>query len=870
MAFELKKKSTIAAESPEALFRDLRGRTVEGLLAHQADLLRDYVQNALDKPDVALQSPTGSGKTLVGLLVAEWRRRRSGERVVYLCPTNQLVHQVAAQARTQYGIEIVPFTGKKSDYAEADKAAYAMASAVAVTSYSSLFNVRPFFRDPQLIILDDAHAAENYIASTWSLQVDRRTAVHRPLFVALSSVLKSVLSATDYDRLTAERAEARWDDTWVDSLPGPALFEVADELTGVLDANVGTAGDLRYRWSWLKGHLDACHLYIARGEILIRPLIPPSAHHAPFDGAKQRVYMSATLGAGGDLERITGRRSIKRLAVPAGWEKQGIGRRLFFFPSSTLRPKDLRILVADMAMRAERSVILTTDLTREQELAAIMHEATGFQVFNARELEESKSVFVGASHAVAVVANRYDGIDFPGDECRLLMVDQLPNATNLQERFFSTRVGAGVLLNDRVMTRLVQGFGRCTRGATDYAAVVVISESVFTHLAAPERRTLLHPELQAELKFGLDQSIGRMAKQFLENLDVFLKQGAEWREADAAIVELRDTQVQTPLPGAADLLAAVPHEIDYQYAMWGGRYTDALDAARSALGCLRAPELRGYRALWHYLGGNAASLANRHGQLTDDGSAAREQYDNAARAVGSIRWLSDLARYVGPDRRTSDGTQYDPNALEVVERLEAVFERLGSATNYNFDEAEGRILQGLLRPDGVGFEAAHVELGRLLGYDAGKVETDASPDPWWRASDRFCFVFEDHAGAGSSGILDATKARQAATHDNWVRQNVPLSQTAEIVKILITPVTRAASGAMPHLATVLTFPLESFRTWARNALVTLRELKRTFRERGDLQWQAEALDAYTRSSIAPAALKAKLASESGAVTWTEG
>ena len=867
MAFELKKKSATTADSPESLFRDLRGRTVEGLLAHQADLLRDYVQHAVDHSDVALQSPTGSGKTLVGLLIAEWRRRRFGERAVYLCPTNQLVHQVAAQARNQYGIQVVAFTGKKSEYADEDKSVYAAARSIAITSYSSLFNLKPFFQDPELIILDDAHSAENYIASAWSFHVDRRTKGHRPIFTALAGVVKSVLSATDYDRLIAERAEARWDDSWVDSVPGPALYEIADELTGVVDANVSDAGDLRYRWAWLKGHLDACQMYVARGEILIRPLIPPTENHRPFAGAKQRVYMSATLGAGGDLERITGRRQIKRLAVPAGWDKQGVGRRLFLFPAGALRANDLRHVVGEMAMRAGRSVILTTDLTREQNLAAMIQDVTGFPTFSARELEETKGPFVEEQHAVAVIANRYDGIDFPGDECRLLMIDQLPTATNLQERFFATRVGASVLLSDRVMTRLVQGFGRCTRSATDYAAVVIIDESVFTHLAAPERRKFLHPELQAELEFGIDQSIGRQTGEFLDNFDLFLKQEREWREADAAIIELREGKTQAPLPGSPDLMAAVPHEIDYQYAIWSGRYSTALDAARSALGALRAPELRGYRALWHYLAGNAAWLAARHGQLADE-AAAREQYDKAARAVGSLRWLSDLARYsktVPANSKIDEKT--DSSDLEVIERLEAGFERLGSATNFKFDEAEARILEGLLEPSGKGFEAAHMELGSLLGYEAGKVEADASPDPWWRASDSICFVFEDHASASDAALLDAAKARQAATHDNWIRQNVPLAQEADVIKVLITPATRATTGAMPHLGAVLTWPLEKFRVWARDSLATLRELKRTYRERGDLDWQAGAIDAYQRASISPSTLKQRIVRESASVEW---
>lgn len=57
---------------------------------------------------------------------------------------------------------------------------------------------------------------------------------------------------------------------------------------------------------------DLLHVFVGTREILIRPNIPPTNTHAPFANAKQRVYMSVTLGEGGDLERLTGR---KRLPV---------------------------------------------------------------------------------------------------------------------------------------------------------------------------------------------------------------------------------------------------------------------------------------------------------------------------------------------------------------------------------------------------------------------------------------------------------------------------------------------------------------------------------------------------------------------------
>lgn len=324
----------------ETLFLDLRTRKYPGLLTHQGDVLREYRTKAVDDLDVAFQLPTGSGKTLVGLLIGEWRRRKFDERVVYLCPTNQLVNQVAEQARRKYGLKVNAFTGKRADYDPAAKAEYLSAESIAVTSYSGLFNVNPFFDEPNLIILDDAHATENYIASHWSLHVERQK--HGALFSALTALLRGVVPPTDHQKLTGAGVGV-WDRTWVDKLPTPTLYPLLEELVSTIDAHVGDS-DLRFSWNLLRDHLPACHLYVGAHDMLIRPLIPPTNTHAPFANAKQRVYMSATLGEGGDLERLTGRNKITRLKLPAGWERQSIGRRLFFFPGSSLSHDESRRL----------------------------------------------------------------------------------------------------------------------------------------------------------------------------------------------------------------------------------------------------------------------------------------------------------------------------------------------------------------------------------------------------------------------------------------------------------------------------------------------------------------------------------------------
>lgn len=61
--------------------------------APQQDILREYADKHAGTSDVAFELPTGTGKTAVGLLIAEWKRL-SGNRVAYLSLTNQLAGQV--------------------------------------------------------------------------------------------------------------------------------------------------------------------------------------------------------------------------------------------------------------------------------------------------------------------------------------------------------------------------------------------------------------------------------------------------------------------------------------------------------------------------------------------------------------------------------------------------------------------------------------------------------------------------------------------------------------------------------------------------------------------------------------------------------
>lgn len=815
------------------------------LLSPQAHVLRDYAADYVEKQDVSFQLPTGSGKTLIGLILGEWRRRKNEERVVYLCPTRQLVHQVVEQSREQYGVEATSFVGSKRDYSVSSIGDYRTSEALAVATYSALFNTNPFFDEPHVIILDDIHAAEDHISDMWSVRITY--AGEKAVFESLAEIIGHTLEPHNRRKMRGETSFA--DSRWIDKLPTPEFYKIRNEVSELLNDQLSDSSDSnqKYAWGIIKDHLDACHLYVSPSEILIRPLIPPTLTHTPFANAEQRIYMSATLGSGGDLERITGRRSIDRMSPPPDWKKQGIGRRYFFFPERSVTGKDLGTVALESMKQAGRSLVLVSNWKDASLWEKKIDDTIGYSTFSAPEIETSKEPFVTEDKAVAVVANRYDGIDFPGEDCRLIILWNIPRAVHLQERFIIERLGASTTLQDRITTRIVQAFGRCTRDESDYAAVLVAGGEIDDYLLKSDKRKHFHPEIQAELKFGIEQSKNCDVDNFLENLKIFFERDEDWNRADGYINQLRDDCEQQQIPGQVDLENTVSTEIQYLEALWRRDFPTAVDACRTVISDLNDPELQGYRALWYYLAGSAAWLADEREQAKLK-QQAKEFFSTAAKASKSLPWLSQLA--------TEDVGLPDSPAisrcLTLLERMESEIERMGTTTDTKFDSEVQEIRSLLSRnDDGIKFERGHEKLGTLLGFESDNSDADGAPDPWWIVDSGFILVFEDCTEADTSQTVHLGKARQISSHPQWIRENIEIYDNARIVPVLITAAQKVKPSAVPPLKDVFVWSREEFRDWARKAILTVKNLRSSFPGPANDQWRREAVDAYAEAIICP-------------------
>lgn len=826
MAFKIPQKSSVSIKDPESLFRDLRDRTVEGLLAQQADILRNYMDH-VNKRDIALELPTGSGKTLVGLLIAEWRRRTKQERCVLLCPTKQLVHQVVEQAKEKYGINALDFSGSKHQYLEADKTAFINCESIGVATYSALFNTNPFFSDVSTLIFDDAHAAENYVSSFWSFEVLRNQ--DAPIFEAIWKVIEPDVAENDQRRYDQDN-ERSFDASYVNKVPTPHLIKRKTALTVAIESFSDTdnwSEKYKFRWQMIKDHLHACHLYYTSNSILIRPLISPTKSFPPFEGAKQRIYMSATLGEAGDLERAFGRRKIKRISAPDGWDKQGIGRRLFMFPMRNRDESDSLVLALSWTAKFDRTLILTPSKLDADKVRAAVETYPKTQqstLFDAKQIEASKKLFIQKKSAIAVLENRYDGIDLIGEECRYLIIYGFPESTNLQERFIISRLGASILFDVRIRTRITQAVGRCTRSSTDYALVVIIGEKAHAYFHRPEKRQALHPELQAEVDFGIDQSKSESNSELEENIDLFVEHGREWKEADDHILETRDGLTQKPVPSAECLGKSVTDEVKFHESLWDGDFDRALSSAKDVLASLvDGNDLKGYSALWYYLAGSAAYQAKKQ-------KVARENFSRASSCVGALPWLKEIQDILSDQVHE---VPIDADYGQHIEAIEGVFERFGTSNSLKIEKFFQAIRSGLSSADAKKFEQAQVDLGYLIGFESKNAEGSGDPDPWWILG-RQGIVFEDYTGIQDNSVISKKKIRQAKGHPDTLASKYP---DVVFSVVFCSPSHQLGDGAVPHVNDVYYISVEDFKEFADDCIGVIRDLWDAYSHAGDIEWR---------------------------------
>lgn len=784
--FPSRKRKPRAPLDPEELFGSLPKTPTRApaLWSHQADQLREYHKDHRNSPDVALELPTGSGKTLMGLLISEWRRRALSHRTVYACPTQQLAEQVHSSAIKQ-GLETVLLIGSNKEWATSTVNSYTRGSATAVTTYSHIFNKYSRFSDAQAIIFDDSHAAENYVAEAWAIKIPSTLSAFSQLFDAMVEDLDEVL----IQRMTSSSETKTEAD--VRMIPLPVISKHKAALAGVLGRGVAEKPELKWDVQRLLPQLDSCLFYVDRSSWYIRPMIPPTHEHSPFTDPEQRIYLSATMGRGGELERAFGRPSIAKIGVPDAWEKTGSGRRFIVFPSLVreeegakhaefvvdaaaaqapgtqpteaaadnsskvdIAEEQLEPLTKKILDQADKRLVLTQN-ARTAEAVATVLDIAPHHTFRVKDGEFA--AFAGAPKGTLLAANRYDGMDLADDVCRMMLIHGLPVATHLQDQFLESKLRAKSVLQERVRTRVLQGLGRCTRGPQDYSVVVVEDEALVRFLSRDENIEAMPSELQAELQFGLNTSEGVTGSQLISLTKSALAQDARWTgDAETQIIDWREESALPSSPDLDALAASAPKEVRAWRQAWAGDWAAAGQLAMEVHGQLNGTELTPYRSLWAYFAHSWLSRAAEDGAPTRE--KAHEYLNLAHKASFGTTWLKELQR---EKQATPFLEDWERKAVANV-HAKAVSD---GARPSKIATDMTQMVADLGQTKAKGYERGLTTLGTSLGARAFKPQGDARSDSVWLWETRWVTV-EAKSEQLEGGTINPTYVRQVCTQLN--------------------------------------------------------------------------------------------------------
>lgn len=556
----------------EALFADHRSDQISELWTWQREVLVSYAEA---EGDVAIELPTGAGKTLVALLAGEEFRQRKGKPVAYLAGNKQLAQQVERQANA-LRFPVVRFQGPKDSWSLTDVFAFNRGQKLGVMNYWSYFNENPGVDPAAMLILDDVHLLESPLRDFFTVTVLREEQLCDVLLSVIVDRFPYYSHVDDVFRGNAPPQPP-------EMLAFPDSAEMADATRDLIDGHITGPHDGRW-WAWrrIRSNLGVCCWLISPRGVTFTPYIPPTQTINHFARTEQRLYLSATVGSTDDLQRRLGvprlhkltaeappRQGDRFVAVQAGVEvmsPQGLVDAIQ--PLLTVHPKALWLCARQ-----------STANTVESTLRAGASQAGVWRLIGDNAADEAFSI-APAGHLVT--AGRFDGMDFPDAACRVEILPELPVATSDLEEFVSAYLRDAPFAGSRLAQRVAQALGRCNRTANDRAVYVLADPAFANRLVQNSVFSALPPEVSVDIEAGLT----RVDRDFM----TVLAQAAEFLSGQGTPL----AQDSLSMSDAEDGDTA-RYEVAGMHALWREDYKRAAEKFNHvAQGLSSARELRGF------------------------------------------------------------------------------------------------------------------------------------------------------------------------------------------------------------------------------------------------------------------------------------
>jgi len=699
----------------------------------QEYMLNKYSDAFTDKPDTAIELPTGGGKTLISLLIAEaWRQE--GKKVAILSANKTLARQMSQESQS-LKINTILMEGRGIDIPVKDRRAYQRAANVAIMNYWVYFNQNPVIDPADLIIMDDAHLAEHCLHSLYSVEIDRFA--HETLFKTLATelyqrypeytILPDLISGDAPPTCPPEML------SFIDQVG------ISSRVREIIDASpyIGRDDDLKFRWNRMRDHLNEANIYIGLNSIWIRPYIYPLMSNSHYEQVSQRLYMSATIGDPADLSRRLGVKNIIKIPVPQEFAEKTFGRRLIVM--NRIEDNDLPVRLQAAILAALRihpkSVWLCSskaDAIKFKEKVSEWLNDNGFvghPTWILTPLGDEIDQFKQAPQGHLFVAGRFDGMDFTADECKLVIITTVPNAINLQEEFISAYLRDSGFMRRRLNQRIIQALGRCNRSDNDYGIYVLADRRFATHFGRESNRTGIPRNIIAEIDLAQDSSeIGQ--EELVHQIETYLNQDFNQYDADVTRY-LAEVPVPPPQPHLQD--TSSDEVIGWSALFQSKNYQIAADRFEACWEIAKTNNLIEIGALhgWHW----AKSLYLQ--SLLNDPASRDKSLVTLEAAItrgGQSAWFNRMRASLNRARNVPiQEHQYGANdySFAILTVFDDLLEKLG-ASGTRFDRWCQLLSEKLQAQNHSQYQEGLEILGNTLGYHATRPRYNAATDCRWR------------------------------------------------------------------------------------------------------------------------------------------
>nr|MDG6923381.1 hypothetical protein [Nitrososphaerota archaeon] len=420
----------MSSQSPDDFFRELtlkRKGPIKDPWPIELEVLGKFSNSLKDDRRVAIELPTGSGKSIIGLVLLEFYRKL-GKRVAILTSSLALGDTMYKRC-LDLGIEGAIITGKRKNETEAlarvqNKRKYARKAAIGIMNYWS-YMMGDDIPTADILVVDDADFFENFLASYYSVVVSRKRD---------SYIWGQLMDALDQYKIYQASIETfkynvHSDETllvyFIHSI------EMAKKLRTLALTSPGSVSrELSFSLGPNHDSVESYLMFVTGDEIVFTPFITPGLNNERLRSVEKIILMSATIGSSAGIHRTLG--SAEQLTILAEKDVKSkvgtMGKRIVFpidgiSPSSKIDDSVLSAIDSIFAKFAKALVICNSK--RDAEIISKHLEDKGIIVIN-YEADAELAAFSSAKNGALIAAGRYVGIDLPDEACRVVIVPKMP------------------------------------------------------------------------------------------------------------------------------------------------------------------------------------------------------------------------------------------------------------------------------------------------------------------------------------------------------------------------------------------------------------------------------------------------------------